>query len=41
MSREHAACEDAHAACDGAHAAPTGKGTSLHHVVKGRGELDL
>jgi len=41
MSRECAACEDAHAAYDGAHAAPTGKGTSLHYIVKGRGELDL
>ena len=41
MSTEHAACEDAHAAFDGVHAAPTGKGASLHHVVKGRGELDL
>ena len=41
MSRECAACEDAHAAYDGAHAAPTGKGTSLYHVVEDRGGLDL
>ena len=34
-------CVRGHTACIGAHAAPTGKGTILHHVVEGRGGLDL